>query len=170
MRVTDVGQQHVVELFVEEGLGFEKDDFEGVSQRGYLSCLLERLQHAQRFWEVGLKMKVDLHFEQAADCFVFPLFLLLGVGECLLHSYQRVVVELVLDEHSHDGYEFLQQLLLHESVLSAEVDQFLALVVGIDRSALLELYLVDRASDLDDFQWRKSHLFLLLQLTQLPVQ
>lgn len=120
--------------------------------------------------DVGLKMKIDLHFEQAADCFVFPLFLLLGMGECLLSSHQRVIVELVFDEHPHDGYQFLQQLLLHEAVLPAKVDQLLALVVGIDRSALLELYLVDCASDLDDFQGRKSHLFLLFQLGQLLVQ
>ena len=53
--------------------------------------------------DVGLKMKIDLHFEQAADCFVLPLFLLLGMGECLLDSYQRVIVELVFDEHPHDG-------------------------------------------------------------------
>jgi hypothetical protein len=44
MRVTDVRQQHIVELFVEEGLRFEKDDFEGVPERGYLSCLLKCLQ------------------------------------------------------------------------------------------------------------------------------
>jgi hypothetical protein len=44
MRVTDVRQQHIVELFVEEGLGLEKDDFEGVPERGYLSCLFQGLQ------------------------------------------------------------------------------------------------------------------------------
>jgi hypothetical protein len=119
---------------------------------------------------VNFQLQVDVYFEQGADHFVFLLLLLLGVRQCQLHPHECVVVELVPDEYSHDGRQFLQQFFLDKTILPAKLRQSFALIVGINRTAFLELHPVDRTPDLDDLQGRKCYFLLLFELAQLLVQ
>lgn len=99
---------------------------------------------------MGLKMKVDLNFQKTADNFIFRLFLMLSMSQCMLNSHKSVVVKLISYKNLYNYYQFSKQLLLHEAVLFAKVDKFFAFVVGINRAAVLIFDLINSALNLDD--------------------
>ena len=132
--------------------------------------MLKALKRGHRFFDVDLKLQVDLHLQQLAHHLVLSLLLGVGVRESELYLHKRVVVELVPDEHPQDDDQFLQQFLLHEAILLAELHQFLRLVVGVNEAALVVLDLVDGAPDLDDFQGRQCKLLILFELGQLSME
>lgn len=74
------------------------------------------------------------------------------MGKSEFYLNKSVVVKFIPDENSKDDHQFFEQFFLHEAVLLAKLYQFFGLVVGVYETALVVLDLVDRASDLDDFQ------------------